>query len=115
MEGDEANQDQGVQQVKASLNMAESTRAISGGSYLKNLGQLCPAPRLKAGQKLNLNVFGRTFKIIAGEDEDSTIVRELRRLDTLEEAKSSKKLGSNGIVVEQSEGDSAESKSLNSD
>ncbi len=33
---------------------------------------------LHKGQKLKMNLFGRKFKILAGEDEQSTVVKEIR-------------------------------------
>lgn len=41
----------------------------------------CPAPLLHKGQKLRLNLFGRTFKILAGDDEASTVVKEIKPVE----------------------------------
>ena len=39
-------------------------------------GNECSVPPvLRKGQKIRLNIYGRKFKICAGEDEESTIVK----------------------------------------
>ena len=37
----------------------------------------CDPPRLKIGQKININVFGKKYKIIAGKNEKTTVVKEI--------------------------------------
>ena len=43
----------------------------------KSKDPLVQAPRLRQGEKIKIELFGRQFQIIAGEDEESTVIREL--------------------------------------
>ena len=43
---------------------------------------VCEPPRLKIGQKININVFGKKYKIIAGADQHSTVVKEIVNSDS---------------------------------
>jgi hypothetical protein len=52
----------------------------------------CPAPYLKVGQKINFEVFGRKFKIVAGEDEESTIIKEYKEAKDIKEIKEIKEI-----------------------
>ena len=51
---------------------------LSSGDFKKVDGNQCKGPSVLVGTPFKLSLFGKQYKIIAGENENSTVVKELK-------------------------------------